>query len=519
MENINILPSRVYTNPYDSLQIVGAILTISENFSVALDLLNTGDTTITGVYFSISFKAETGGELLNGVEFDFSQTNIEIPPHSLYFVKQFPLDERFNEARGIEAGIVKYTTSNSTVVATDRTKQKLYTLPIITKEKHDKMRYTLGEDIITYGENLIESWRCVCGALNGKNTEECTNCGRSKIFVLNNLTEPLINLKLISSLSGDEDLTKELTRNITRTLSSQKAQETKTIDESRINENIQSEKKKLSIISTVAVSIVLLIAVVFAYNNFAKKFISERNIKSVELYLEEGEYEKAREKLQSLTISDPESKESKLREIDQLISSDKSYSLGLDMEKNQDYFSAVSYFKEVSEEDTKNYRSAQAHIANLELEVVNSAQNKINEGSYSEAQDILNGLLKVMPESAKATNLIQSISMDMEEEMAEGEDGADNSVDDKDRTELVKKANALLYSYQKVKVKGGNLRRGPGLEYGEVVKLPIDSDVYIYEVKIEEDKRIWCKVEARDFDTEKIYDGWISHKILEEEKK
>ncbi len=517
MENINILPSKVYLSWEDELQIVRASLTISDPFSIAIDILNTSENIVTGVYFNISFKDEFGQELLNGVEFEFSETGINISPKSIYYVKQFPLDERFTEARGLEARITKYTTSSGKLITPAANREKFYTLPIIPREKHDKMKQLLGEDIISYGENLIEAWRCVCGALNGKEVENCKNCNRSKILVLNNLTEPLINSKLISTMSKTGEFDKELTHKITKTLSSQMAQQTEKVNLARINENYKEGIKKFNTFSIGILLVLVILSSVFLYQRFGIDYIAKKNIKSVENFLEDGDYERAYEKLETLEFSDAEKKNAKLKEIEQLVKSNNAYTVGIEM-KDKNPIGAISSFKEVLEEDHKNYRNAQIQITNLELDMLNLAQEKINEGSYLEAKSILTRLLEVLPESAKATNLKQSISEENTETSIPPEEGEGETVDEKDRSELMKKANALLFSYQKIKVKGGNLRIGPGLEYKEIAKLSLNSDVYIYEVKIEEDKRIWCRVEAKDFDTEEIYTGWISHKILEEQK-
>lgn len=88
----------------------------------------------------------------------------------------------------------------------------------------------------------------------------------------------------------------------------------------------------------------------------------------------------------------------------------------------------------------------------------------------------------------------------------------------KSRAEITKKAESLLHSYQKVKISNAKLRENPSIDSNIIVILPIDTDLYVKETKIEGEERIWCNVEAKDTKNNTVYHGWISNKAMESDK-
>ena len=80
-------------------------------------------------------------------------------------------------------------------------------------------------------------------------------------------------------------------------------------------------------------------------------------------------------------------------------------------------------------------------------------------------------------------------------------------------------ANNLLHTFQKVQTDKANLRTSPSIESEIVTTLPIDSDLYVKNTKIEGIERIWCEVEALDSATGEKYQGWISNKVMDKDNK
>lgn len=81
-----------------------------------------------------------------------------------------------------------------------------------------------------------------------------------------------------------------------------------------------------------------------------------------------------------------------------------------------------------------------------------------------------------------------------------------------------KKAEGLLNTYQKVTEENANLRNNPSLDADVITVLPLDSDLYIKDTKIEGLERIWCNVEAKNAITGETFNGWISNKLMEIKK-
>ena len=100
-----------------------------------------------------------------------------------------------------------------------------------------------------YGENQMDFWRCACGFINENETSECEFCGRNKSFVLNNLTEPLINSKILNVIENtrttDGINLKTLETHLTQTNLSKIAPTTESLKFNRTNE--EAPKKPRSI--------------------------------------------------------------------------------------------------------------------------------------------------------------------------------------------------------------------------------------------------------------------------------
>ena len=80
----------------------------------------------------------------------------------------------------------------------------------------------------------------------------------------------------------------------------------------------------------------------------------------------------------------------------------------------------------------------------------------------------------------------------------------------KNRADINDKAESLINTFQVVVSDNANLREEPSLKAKLIKKLPIDTEVYILNTKIEGIERIWCRVKTQDPEDGKSYEGWIS---------
>lgn len=521
------LPTVVRLNPKDNLQIIRADIT--RDLKLAIDLLNIDKTTIQDVTFSVIYKDAYDNFLFNGSEFFYYSKNLNIQPNTVYYVEPFEIDERFKEARSISIFIKSFTLSDGKAIEYNNIQEKKFILPIITDKKQEKIKNILGTEILTYGENLIDGWRCVCGATNEKDSQECRNCGRNKNFVLNNLTEPLINIKLLNTISDsmdfDDNEKKEmLTSNLTQTQLTKVAPEAEELEEKRVNQNeivLIKKDSKFKYITKILEYFLIAVFVIFLSVLLFKFAIGIRNkykLDNARSYAVAGEYEKALSIYESLE----DSKHNVLSDIEntkKLLKSKEAFENGNQFILKSDYLNAVKSFKEVLPEDTIHFSSSQDKISDLEDIILDKARDKMNDGNKKEALQIIDDYLKVVPESANATSLRDMISRNVAESTtleqklnASLEEGFET---DKSRAEITKKAENLLNTYQKVRASKANLRKSPSIEADIITVLPTDSDLYVKETKIEGQERIWCKVEAKDSNTQKIYHGWISNKTME----
>lgn len=522
------LPTVVKLNPKDNLQIVRAEIT--RDLKLAIDLLNLGDKIVQDVTFSVVFKDEYDNYLFNGSEFFYYSKNLNIQPHSVYYVEPFIIEERFKDARSIIIYISSITFSDGRTKGYNNQNEKEFVIPIITDKKQEKIQNILGPEILTYGENLIDGWRCVCGATNEKDSQECRNCGRNKNFVLNNLTEPLINIKILNSLSDSSEYDGEkrdiLTSNLTQTQLTKIAPEAEELEDKRVNPTAnlpvkKETKSKIAFRMVVSVIglIVIMAALIFAFR-FVLKIRNSHKIEDAKTYVTSGDYESALKIYNSL---DDKNKKDVYEDIEltkKLLASKEAYEEGNDLILSGNYLEAVKSFKKVLPEDTINYSNSQDKISELENIILSKAQEQIDANNKEGALNIINEYLKIVPESANAISLRDLINKNITEEksleqkLTESlEEGFET---DKSRAEITKKAENLLNTYQKVRASKANLRQSPSIDAEIITVLPPDSDLYVQETKIEGQERIWCKVEAKDVNTGTVYHGWVSNKIMEE---
>lgn len=521
------LPTIVKLNPLDNLQIIRADIT--RDLKLAIDLLNISDKIIKDVKFSVVYKDAYDNYLFNGSEFIYYSKDLNIQPHTVYYVEPFDIDERFKDARSIVIYIQSLTFDDGRLKEYSNKDAKEFTLPVITFKKLEKIKSILGPEIFTYGENLIDGWRCVCGATNEKDAQECRNCGRNKNFVLNNLTEPLINIKLLNNISNSGEINNVnqeiLASNLTQTQLTKIAPEAEELEDKRINSQeiipVNHRKTGKTIMKSIISILTIIIIAVICF--FAFKFIRQINInhriESAKSYIVAGNYGKALEIYESINNKNTDLL-SEIEKTRKLLNSKESYEEGNKLMSEGEYLKAVKAFKAVIPEDAINFSTSQDKISELEDIILNKANEEFIVGNKQGALDMINEFLKIVPESANATTLKDTIlknksdNKTLEQKINESlEEGLET---DKSRAEITKKAENLLNTYQKVRTDKANLRKSPSTDSEIITVLPPDSDLYIKDTKIEGEKRIWCKVEAKDANTKVVYSGWVSNKVMED---
>lgn len=535
MDIFQTLPTTLNLNPKDDFQIVRAELFKGEKMYLGIDVLNITENIATGVVFQVKFKDGSDQFLFEGLEWSLKASGMKALPHTLYYIKPFLLDDRFSEARSVEIRIESVTLKNQKVIKYPKEENSRFVLPIITDKKLEKINNTLGPEIITYAENTISGWRCVCGFTNLKEDDDCRNCKRNKNFVLNNLTEPLINLKMMSILTEEGYDPDKVKINLTQTKLSKVAPDPNEKETTRINvEPTYLELKKDKKISgskffknflKVLLVIVILLIVSYAGGKFYRLKTNEGYLKSASSYMEMGQYDEALLEYKKVSKNyEPEIVEAGISKVNELIKSRNLFEEGNDLILNGEYLKAAAKFQEVNKEDTENFKEAQDKILDLEKIYLDDAKRLEDEGNIDEAKRLLRSFLSVVKDSAKATASLEKLE-DKEEittyDLKDESDVTDteSTLEDKNstRADLSNTAKAIINTYQKVKWEKANLRKSPSQDSDVVTILTSGTDLYVKDTQVEGDTRVWCYVEAKD-ESGKTFEGWISNKVMEVKK-
>ena len=517
MSFFRTLPTKLSFNTSEKIQIANAELT-SGDFALAIDVLNAQDSFVTNIEFAVKFKSIERSYLFNGREFYFQQA-VNIAPFTRYFLDPFILDERFHEARAIDIYISKYTADGKNITCGD--KKFEINLPVIPEKKRAQIKETLGDGIKTYGENQMDFWRCACGFINENETSECEFCGRNKSFVLNNLTEALINSKILNVIENtrttDGINLKTLETHLTQTNLSKIAPTTESLKFDRTNEEAPKKPRSIpwkKIFFTLVFLIFLSIVSIFALNIVKK----ERNASKIEdargLALS-GNYHQALEMYNSAT-KDKTSPEilNEMEKLKKLVASDESFQRASTYFEEGDYIDAAYNYKKVIQEDEKNYKSAQDKLLSIENTILNEVKSSYAT-NRTNALLLLNSYLNVVPESAKAARLKREIeSTNTLQGDETQEENFEKEESDKDAAETAKKASDLLHTYRTVVTEKANLRAEPSVDSNLVKILEKGTELYVLETKIEQGQRIWCHVEVKNAISQDTMKGWISNKTL-----
>lgn len=517
MSFFRTLPTKLSFNTSEKIQIANAELT-SGDFALAIDVLNAQDSFITNIEFAVKFKSIERSYLFNGREFYFQQA-VNIAPFTRYFLDPFILDERFHEARAIDIYISKYTTNGKNITCGD--KEFEINLPVIPERKRAQIKETLGDGIKTYGENQMDFWRCACGFINENETSECEFCGRNKSFVLNNLTEALINSKILNVIentrSTDGINLKTLEAHLTQTNLSKIAPSTESLKVDRTNEEAPKKPRSIpwkKIFFTLIFIIILSILSIFTLN-IVKKFRNESKIEDARSLALSGNYHQALEMYNSATKDKTSPKIlNEMEKLKKLVASDESFQRASSHLEDGDYIDAAYNYKKVIQEDEKNYKSAQDKLTSIEDTVLNEVKSSYKT-NRTDALQLLNSYLNVVPESAKAAKLKKEIeSANCLQEDGNQKENFEKEESDKDAAETAKKASDLLHTYKTVVTEKANLRAEPSVDSSIVRILEKGTELYILETKIEQGQRIWCHVEVKNAISQDTIKGWVSNKTL-----
>lgn len=543
MDNFQTLPTTINLNPEEDFQIVRAELLFGEKMYLAIDVLNIYKKAVEDVVFQVKFKDAADNYLFGGLEWLFQAQGMSALPNIVYYIKPFLLDERFYDARSVEIRIQSITFDDARTMKFSSDDKKSFVLPIITDEKLKKIRDILGKEINTYGENTVNGWRCVCGFTNSKDDEECRNCNRNKNFVLNNLTEPLINLKMMSVLAENEDFEGTQEEDISATYTQTKLTKVAPSPDEKELERVNLEpedvdykgpRKPLKVLKTtfkVLLLAVLLVAVAFAGGKYYGYYKNTKTLESADRLVIEGDYEEALKEYKKINKNyKREEIEEKVSKAKELIKSKTIFEEGNESILRGKYLEAARKFKQVSEKDEEHFKEAQDKILDLERIFLDKAEALEDEGKEKEAIKVLEDFLAVVPDSANATTSlmklqansfdnIEAVSLNIDDidgdkNKDEADDKESEEEKDKSRADLSNEAKSLLNTYQKVKISKANLRKGPSLDSEIVQVLKSGTDLYIKETKLEGNIRVWCSVEAKD-ESGNTYEGWISNKAME----
>lgn len=519
MEDFTTLPTVVSTNPNQKLQIIHAELT--SDLSIAIDVINLGDLSISDITFSVKYKDIDGNFLFNSSEFYYTAKSLDVVPHKIYYIEPFKIDQRFVDARAIEVRIREITQSGGKTHIYDQSSEISYSLAVIPQNKQLKINNLLGDDIIAYGENLRSAWKCVCGALNPSDVQECSHCHRNKYFVLNNLTESLVNMKILNMLSQtinySEAGKKALTENLTKTHLTKVAPTTDILAPLRINEDEKINKNnKYKFVTGGLLGSIILILLLIGFH-FINDMQKTKNFEDAKSYLASGNYQAALTSLEKVGHSDKFETQPLIEKAEKLINSNSAYEKATSyMNSNNDLMLALVNYKKVLPEDL-HFQESQEKITEIEDLIINKAKNYIENDETYEAVNLLTELQAILPESAEATSLLDSIKSSSDYASEYPYELSESPEYKKNRAEMSNISENLLHTYQKIKASQANLRSAPSIESEIITILPIDSDLYIKNTKIEGIERVWCEVEALDSSTGEKYEGWISNKVFEEQ--
>lgn len=391
--------TKVRMNPANEVQVVDAYLAQADtDFALVIDAINNTNKIVTFLKLDVLFINAFGKFIFDETVFQHSYEGLALKPKSLSYLPHWILDERHHTARGVRIRIAEVHFDDGTRNYYDRTKETLFTVPIIPKEKKDELKKLFGPDFYTYGDRTAGMWRCICGFTNADEDVICRHCSRSKAFVLSAVTEWQVNKKLFHLyVNKDRDFADRATA-YEETMPIRPLDE---IDQERGigSEPAPSKKKSALLFLLVAAAVIALTAFAFhVYDGISTK----RNYEKAQSYIAMGDYDEAEAIYDDLPPTvDNVDMALKIQELNTLKDSDANYNKALELSRSGDTLAAYAAYKKVVEEDRHNYANARAMMESIQTETIMEANRALAKGNKKDAEKIFDALLALDPKNLR----------------------------------------------------------------------------------------------------------------------
>lgn len=391
--------TKVRINPANEVQVVDAYLAQADtDFALVIDAINNTNKIVTFLKLDVLFINAFGKYIFDETVFQHSYEGLALKPKSLSYLPHWILDERHHTARGVRIRIAEVHFDDGTRNYYDRTKETLFTVPIVPKEKKDELKKLFGPDFYTYGDRTAGMWRCICGFTNADEDVICRHCSRSKAFVLSAVTERQVNKKLFQLyVNKDRDFADRAT-------AYEETMPIRPLDEIDLERGIgskpaPSKKKSALLFLLVAAAVIALTAFAFhVYDGISTK----RNYEKAQSYIAMGDYDEAEAIYDDLPPTvDNVDMTLKIQELDTLKDSDANYKKALELSRSGDTLAAYAAYKKVVEEDRHNYANARAMMESIQTETIMEANRAMAKGNKKDAEKIFDALLALDPKNLR----------------------------------------------------------------------------------------------------------------------
>lgn len=391
--------TKVRMNPANEVQVVDAYLAQADtDFALVIDAINNTNKIVTFLKLDVLFINAFGKFIFDETVFQHSYEGLALKPKSLSYLPHWILDERHHTARGVRIRIAEVHFDDGTRNYYDRTKETLFTVPIIPKEKKDELKKLFGPDFYTYGDRTSGMWRCICGFTNADEDVICRHCSRSKAFVLSAVTERQVNKKLFQLyVNKDRDFADRAT-------AYEETMPIRPLDEIDLERGMGSEaspSKRKSGLLFLLVAAAVIALTVFAFHVY-DGISTKRNYEKAQNYIAMGDYDEAEAIYDDLppTVGNVDMA-LKIQELDTLKNSDANYNKALELSRSGDTLAAYAAYKKVVEEDRHNYANARAMMESIQTETIMEANRALAKGNKKDAEKIFDALLALDPKNLR----------------------------------------------------------------------------------------------------------------------
>lgn len=391
--------TKVRMNPANEVQVVDAYLAQADtDFALVIDAINNTNKIVTFLKLDVLFINAFGKFIFDETVFQHSYEGLALKPKSLSYLPHWILDERHHTARGVRIRIAEVHFDDGTRNYYDRTKETLFTVPIIPKEKKDELKKLFGPDFYTYGDRTAGMWRCICGFTNADEDAVCRHCSRSKAFVLSAVTERQVNKKLFQLyVNKDRDFADRAT-------AYEETMPIRPLDEIDLERGMGSEaspSKRKSGLLFLLVAAAVIALTVFAFHVY-DGISTKRNYEKAQSYIAMGDYDEAEAIYDDLppTVGNVDMA-LKIQELDTLKNSDANYKKALELSRSGDTLAAYAAYKKVVKEDRHNYANARAMMESIQTETIMEANRAMAKGNKKDAEKIFDALLALDPKNLR----------------------------------------------------------------------------------------------------------------------